>query len=165
MIRQASSDSADDLIRLGDSLLRENRFTDARDCFRRAGCRFGEAVSLQLAGHFLEAEAAYARVLAEDPLHRETLSNLIAMSVEAFDLERVHAYALRLLELEPESAIALQALAMVSIERRDFESAAEFFSRIEAANIPRGADAIEYRVSRDVVERLRRMHGTLARPD
>ena len=76
------------------------------------------------------------------------------MSVERFHLGRVEEYSRRLLELNSRSAAALQGLVVVAVERRDYEAAARYFRQIAPAAAP-GGDAIEYRLSRQTVERLR----------
>jgi tetratricopeptide (TPR) repeat protein len=153
-------------IRIGERLLNLGRFEDALECFAADEAQdlhalFGSAVARQLLGRFEEAEDRYQRILSNDPRHEEALANLIAMSVERFDLERVERYSERLLRLNGEAAAALQGLAIVALERRDFRTAAHYFSRIVPADGPEG-DAIEYRVSREMAERLRSLHGTVA---
>lgn len=157
---------------LGGCLLHLNRAEEALACFAqcwsqaaRARAEFGKASALQLLRRFDQAEAAYERALAADPKLGEALSNLVAMSMEVFDLSRTHRYALRLLEILPQSTVALQALTLVALERREFEEAAYYFGRFlehapEAAiagDEPGGA--IEYRLSQEVVARLNQMQG------
>jgi tetratricopeptide (TPR) repeat protein len=122
---------------LGACLLHLNRPEEALANFDRcwsdaARLRvlFGKAVALQLLGRYHEAEGAYQRLLASDPKSEEALSNLIALSVEAHDLESVRRYSLRLLELSPESSTALQGLAAAALESREYESAFRYCSRI-----------------------------------
>jgi tetratricopeptide (TPR) repeat protein len=148
-----------------------NRTEEALACFEqcwsqssRARAEFGKAAALQVLRRFDQAEAAYERALAADPRLDEALSNLIAMSMEVFDLSRIHRYALRLLDLLPHSAIALQALTLVALERREFEEAAYYFGRFQerARETAHGLDseeAIEYRLSEEVVARLNQMIG------
>jgi tetratricopeptide (TPR) repeat protein len=154
---------------LGACLLRLNRYEAALVCFEecwsgasRRRALFGTAVALHLLRRFDQAEAGYQRVLALDPDAEEALSNLIAMCVEVFDLGRVQRYARRLLNLNPRSAAALEGLALVAIERREHENAAHFFARaaeldaetIYAAPREHGDGIIEYRLSREVLDRL-----------
>jgi tetratricopeptide (TPR) repeat protein len=155
-------------IRLGDCLLHLNRPEEALACFEacwsesaRMPALFGKAVALQLLRRFDEARALYERILELDSKSEEALGNLIAMSMDAFDLPRVHRYALRLAGLSPRSAIALQALTVVSFERHEFETAARFFSDLrehapEAARSEshEGEDEVWYRLSGADVERL-----------
>jgi tetratricopeptide (TPR) repeat protein len=150
----------------GLRMLADQQYEDALAYFEaRQGVQalFGQAVALQLLGHFEDAEETYLRVLAIDTRHVETLSNLIALSIERFDLESVESYSKRLLELNPSSSIALQGLVVVAVERRDFETAAACFSRLKPVENG-GRDAVEYRLSRQIVERLRDHDGSLARP-
>jgi len=157
-------------IRTGDRLLKLGRFNEALACFAAglketadSKARFGCAVALQLLGRWEDAERQYNELLAADPAHEEALSNLVAMSVERFDLGRVERYARRLLELKGDSMVALQALVIAAVERREYETAAQYFSRIVPDTVF-GGDAIEYRLSPEMVERLRSLHGTLAHP-
>ena len=97
-------------LELGDCLLRLNRLEPALDCFDQCwsdGAQrqalFGKGVALQLLRRFDEAEVAYERLLALDGKAEEALANLIAMSMEVFDLERVRRYSRRLVEINPRS--------------------------------------------------------------
>ena len=154
---------------LGDCLLHLNRYEEALVCFdqcwsdaARRRALFGKAAALQLLRRFDPAETCYERILTLDPTAEEALSNLIAMCVEVFDLERLQRYSRRLLDLNPRSAAALKGLALVAIERREQQNAARFFARaaeLEGESIytaPRehGDGIIEYRLSREVLERL-----------
>jgi tetratricopeptide (TPR) repeat protein len=122
---------------LGACLLHLNRPEEALANFDRcwsdaARLRvlFGKAVALQLLGRHHEAEGAYQRLLASDPKSEEALSNLIALCMEAHDLENARRYSLRLLELFPDSPTALQGLAAVALENREYEAAFKYCSRI-----------------------------------
>lgn len=155
-----------DLIQAGERLLNLGHFEQALDCFAPREMQdlqalFGSAVARQMLGRFAEAEENYERVLAADPAHEEALENLIAMSVERFDLERVERYSRRLFDLNPHSAAALQGLVLVAVERRDYQAAARYFQQIVPAGPP-GGDAVEYRLSRQMVERLRSYNGAVA---
>ncbi len=155
-------------LELADCLLHLNRFEDALACFdqcwsdaARRPALFGKAVALQLLRRFDEAEAAYERVLTLDGKAEEAYSNLIAMSMERFDLEKVQRFSQRLLEVNPRSLAGLQGSALVAIEQGEVESAARsFFKIVESAPDSiraSGEDSdgsIEYRVSRKVIERL-----------
>jgi tetratricopeptide (TPR) repeat protein len=162
-------------IRLGDCLLHLNRPEEALSCFEacwsesaRLHALFGKAVALQLLRRSEEARVLYERILELDSKSEEALANLIAMSIEVFDLSRVHRYALRLAGLSPRSAVALQALTVVAFERREYETAARFFSDLrehapEAARLEshEGEDEIWYRLSGADVERLSTLPHTL----
>jgi tetratricopeptide (TPR) repeat protein len=155
-------------LELGDCLLHLNRLEDALGCFdqcwsdaARRPALFGKAVALQLLRRFDEAEATYQRVLTLDSKAEEAYTNLIAMSMEVFDLERVQRYSQQLLELNPQSLVGLQGRALVAIERGEVENAAQSFFKIVESNpdsIRASGQAsdgsIEYRVSRKVIERL-----------
>ena len=144
--------------------LKEGRFEEALECFEGGEdvrSLFGCAVSLQMLGRFDQAETVYDRVLELDPEHQEALANLIAIHVERFDLDRVYHCSKRLLELNGDSAVALQGLIVVAVERREYEIAAVHFARLgppQAGEL----NAIEYRLSREMVERLRSTYGSVA---
>jgi tetratricopeptide (TPR) repeat protein len=155
-------------ISLGDCLLHLNRFEEALACFdlcwsetARGPAVFGKAVVLQLLRRFDEAETIYSQLLGSPRFAEEALCNLIAISMEVFDLTRVERYALQLLEMCPQSTTALQGLTLVALERREYSAASRYFSRLmehtpESGTTPptRDGEAIEYRLSRDVVNRL-----------
>ena len=159
-------------IGLGDCLLHLNRPEEALKCFEtcwseaaRLPAMFGKAVALQLLRRFDEAEALYQRVLMLQPGFEEALGNLIAMSMEVFDLTRVKRYAQQLLALAPESPLALQALTVVACERREYAIAAALFGAwlehpAASPRHPPGAapDGLEYRLSAENVARLRSLH-------
>ncbi len=95
--------------------MRLKRFEAALTCFdecwsegSRRRALFGKAVALQLLRRLDEAEKLYERLLTIDPAAEEALSNLIAMSMEVFELARVQKYSQRLLEINSHSTVALQ---------------------------------------------------------
>jgi tetratricopeptide (TPR) repeat protein len=149
----------------GQQLLEEGRFEDALACFSGNDLRsaFGRAVSLQMLGRFEESEQAYEVVLAADPSHEETLANLIALNVERFQLERVERYSRRLLEICPNAQVALRGLLVVAVERRDFDIAALLFAKLDLDDTA-CRDGVEYRLSRQVADRLKDHNGTVAHP-
>jgi tetratricopeptide (TPR) repeat protein len=161
-------------IGLGECLLHLKRPEEALSCFEacwsesaRGAALFGKAVALQLLRRFDEAESLYATILELDPNSEEALGNLIAMSMEVFDLSRVHRYALRLAGLAPRSTVALQALTLVAFERRDYETAADHFADLMQSapqeSFSRGDDAedeIIYRLNEKDVARLTKLRRT-----
>jgi tetratricopeptide (TPR) repeat protein len=166
-------------LELGDCLLRLNRLEPALDCFDQCWsdaaqrqALFGKGIALQLLRRFDEAEIAYERVLALDGKAEEALANLIAMSMEVFDLERVRRYSRRLVDINPRSVPGLQGLTLVAVERGDMDTAARHFSTLaeqspESVRPTRDAsdDAIEYRVSRKAIDRIKEsMRGQVAQP-
>ena len=60
----------------------------------------------------------YRKVLARNPRCEEALSNLVAMFLEKKDPESVRRYAEMLVELQPESTVAMEALATLAFYRR-----------------------------------------------
>jgi tetratricopeptide (TPR) repeat protein len=154
-------------LQLADCHLRLKRFEAALTCFdecwsegARRRALFGKAVTLQLLRRLDEAEKLYERLLAIDPTAEEALSNLIAMSMEVFELARVQTYSQRLLEINSHSTVALKGLALAAIERLDYASAARYFHRVlesdpEIMHRPtEPSDAVEYRISRKIFDSL-----------
>jgi len=154
-------------LRLADCLLRLRLFEAALGCFdecRSEGAKrralFGKAVALQLLRRFDEAEKLYERLLVMDPAAEEALSNLIAMSMEVFELARVQKYSQRLLEMNSRSPIALKGLALAAIERLDYATAARYFYRAAElepeilAPPAEQSESLEYRISRKIFDRL-----------
>jgi len=154
-------------LQLADCLLRLKRFEAALACFdecwsegARRRALFGKAVTLQLLRRLDEAEKLYERLLTIDPEAEEALSNLIAMSMEVFELARVQRYSQRLLDINSRSTIALQGLALAAIERLDYTAAARYFHRAlelepEIMHPPtEPSDAVEYRISRKIFDSL-----------
>jgi len=154
-------------LQLADCLLRLRRFEAALTCFdgcwsegSRRRALFGKAVALQLLRRLDEAEKLYERLLAIDPRAEEALSNLIAMSMEVFELARVQKYSQRLLEIDSNSTVALKGLALAAIERLDYTAAAGYFHRAleldpEIMHPPvQPSDAVEYRISRKIFDSL-----------
>ena len=165
------ADSHRDPIRLemGDCLLHLNRPEQALNCFDQCWsdasqrqAMFGKGVALQQLRRFDEAETAYERVLALDGKVDEALANLIAMSLEIFDLDRVLRYSRRLVEINPRSIPGLQGLILVAVERGDMETAARHFSTLaqHAAESIRPSsdsteDVIEYRLNRKAIDQFK----------
>lgn len=150
----------------GHELLEQGRFEAALSWFEQsddAQARFGRGVALQQLGHFDEAEVAYESVLAIFANHAETLANLVALNIERFELARVERYATRLLEAERDSKIALRGLIVVAVERRDYRAAAAYFARLGPEQAPCG-DAVEYRLSWQMLERIKEHYGAPADP-
>jgi len=154
-------------LQLADCLLRLKRFEAALACFdecwsegSKKRALFGKAVALQLLRRLDEAEKIYERLLTIDPAAEEALSNLIAMSMEVFELARVQTYSQRLLEINSHSTVALKGLALAAIERMDYTAAARYFHRVlelepEIMHQPaEPSDAVEYRVSRKIFDSL-----------
>ena len=154
-------------LQLADCLLRLKRLAAALACFdecwseeARRRALFGKAVTLQLLRRLDEAEKLYERLLTIDPAAEEALSNLIAMSMEVFELARVQKYSQRLLEINSNSAVALKGLALAAIERLDYAAAARYFHRVleldpEIMHRPaEPSDAVEYRISRKIFDSL-----------
>ena len=146
-------------------LLDEGRFEEALASFDGNDIRstFGRAAALHMLGRLDEAEMEYEAVLDADPAHDETLSNLIALNVERFQLQSVERYALRLLAIRGNSQIALRGMIVVAVERGDLDLAANCFARLEPP-LEKTGDAVEYRLSRQVVDRLKDHHASVTHP-
>lgn len=174
-IRADGSNSDPARIGLGNCLLHLKKPEEAFACFEacrsesvRLQALYGKAVALQLLHRFDDAEALYERFLELKPASEEALANLIAMSMEVLHLSRVQQHALRLLQVSPRSVIALQALALVAVERRDYETAARYLADLQTiapaehfspAN-ENGEDVV-YRLSGEEVELLRTFRGNV----
>jgi tetratricopeptide (TPR) repeat protein len=154
-------------LQFADCLLRLKRFEAALTCFdecwsegSRRRALFGKAVALQLLRRLDEAEKLYERLLTIDPAAEEALSNLIAMSMEVFELARVQKYSQRLLDINSHSTVALKGLALAAIERLDYTAAARYFHRAlelepEIMHPPaEPSEAVEYRISRKIFDSL-----------
>jgi tetratricopeptide (TPR) repeat protein len=154
-------------LQLADCLLHLRRFEAAITCFdecwsegSRRRALFGKAVALQLLRRLDEAEKLYECLLTIDPAAEEALANLIAMSMEVFELVRVQKYSQRLLEINSHSTLALQGLALAAIERLDYVAAARHFHRALALNPEimhppaEPSEAVEYRISRKIFDSL-----------
>jgi tetratricopeptide (TPR) repeat protein len=155
----------DDPVTAAVTMLHQNRPAEALALFNQALARFnaaasqerasfGKAVALHLLGRLDEAEQEYLRRIDLAP-NDEILANLIALAVEKFDLPKVEQYSLRLLESNPESIVAWQGLLVVAMERRDLESAAEYFAHIDGRTPAPDDRAIQYRLTGHMADKLR----------
>jgi len=72
---------------------------------------FGKAVAVQSLGHPDEASQIYQQILKRNPESEESLSNLILIGLSKEDFGMVREHSERLLELHPESTVALEGLA------------------------------------------------------
>ena len=122
---------------LGGCLLEMNRAEEACGHFdrSRAGrwlepALFGKAAALQLLGHFEEASRLYAGLLASDSNSQEVLSNWIAMGIEIHDLAGVREHSQRLLDICPDSEVALRGLVTAALEDGDHQTAAVYCGRL-----------------------------------
>jgi tetratricopeptide (TPR) repeat protein len=170
-VLRLASHRDDARLALGGCLLNLGQYEEALSCFEqcwssgsRARAEFGKGVALQMSRRFDEAERAYAGALVLNPLLIEALSNLVAMSLEVFDLNRVQRYARRLLEMAPDSRIAFQGLALAAIERQDYTEAAQYYSRLiqhpqESAPKKSDSPSATYRLTTEVVIRLKNLLG------
>src|SRR5579871_1068145 len=118
---------------MGDCLLHLGRAEQALShfdhCWTEAAqtrALFGRAVSLQLLRHFEEADAAYHRYLSLVPDSEEAVSNLVALNMHTGDRDRARAFASRLLEISPQSQVALQCLAALALAQQDHEAAVRY---------------------------------------
>jgi len=93
----------------GVTLLHLKRFAEAAEMFETclksrpedATALFGKAFAWQALGRRAEAEAAYLEALQRDPAQRETLVNLIALSVEQSKDAATRDYCEKLLASSP----------------------------------------------------------------
>src|SRR6266853_1336111 len=75
---------------------------------------FGKAVALQLQKDLKGAAEIYQRILKQNPLSEETLTNLVWLSGEVKDYKSMATHCDRLLGIKPDSLTALQGMAMVA---------------------------------------------------
>ena len=173
-ILDCDSYSDDARIGLGDCLLHLKKPEEALACFEACWSEaalprvlFGKAVALQLLRRFDTSQALYLRLLELKPDSEEALSNLIAVSMEVFDLSGVERYADRLVAHNPASITGLQALTLVAFERRSYERAAEYYQRLmEITSEEKLApceteDVLEYRLNGKSIELLNQVRQDL----
>ena len=137
LVLQLDSECSEARVGLGLCLLNLNRteealghFTQASDGEEGGPPLFGVAVALQLLNRFEEAKEVYEQLLASDSNSEEVLSNLIAMGIDANDLEEIRRHSQRLLDKQPRSLPALQGLATVALEESETDEAASYCDRI-----------------------------------
>src|SRR6266567_7448045 len=119
---EADATRADALLGLGISLIQLGRSAEALEPLEKylhlhpehEQALFGKAVVFQQGGRHAESVDLYRKVLARNPRCEEALSNLVAMFLEKKDPESVRRYAEMLVELQPESPIATEALATLA---------------------------------------------------
>jgi tetratricopeptide (TPR) repeat protein len=136
-VLQLDGERGDACLGLGACLLHLHRAEEALAAFNQCtrgveprAALAGKAAALQLLHRFDDAGRAYSELLASDPSSQEALSNLIAMGVETGDLKQVRDYSLLLLDICPQSTVALQGLATVALDGLDHASAAYYCDRI-----------------------------------
>ena len=136
-VLQLDGEREDARLGLGACLLHLNRAEEALAIFTQCGyslnpapALIGKAVALQLLRRFEEAWIAYSALLACDPNSQEALSNVIAMGIETDDLKRVGDHSMRLLDICPQSTVALQGLATAAFGGLDYSAAASYCDRI-----------------------------------
>src|SRR5207244_13454035 len=76
-----------------------------------ADALFAKAVAMQSLGHPEEASQIYQSILERNPDSEESLSNLVLIGMGKEDFDMVREYSEHLLELRPESTVALEGLA------------------------------------------------------
>jgi tetratricopeptide (TPR) repeat protein len=126
----------------GVSLLYLKRFAEAVTAFETCltnhpedfTALFGRAFALQNAAHPADAEAAYLEALKRGPDNREILHNLIALNLEKSQEQgqdlATREHCKKLLALEPESKVALEALMELDLAQGNFEAACALGERL-----------------------------------
>ena len=125
---QADATRAEALLGLGISLIHTGQPAEALEPLDKylslspdhEQALFGKAVALQQTGRHAEAVEQYRKVLARNPRCEEALSNLVAMFLEKKDNDSVRRYAEMLVELQPDSAVAMEALATLAFADGDY---------------------------------------------
>lgn len=128
------------LLGLGLSHLRQHHLEEALSLLDKylekhpedAAARFGRAVALQLAGDVDYAVAIYEQ-LASDPDHAtDALVNLASIYRQQKNAEKLEECSRRLMEREPESAVAREAAAYAAFLREEYGRAAEHLEWLAA---------------------------------
>ena len=94
---------------------------------------FGKAAALQSLGHADEAAQIYQQILERNPESEESLSNLILIGMAKEDFDMVREYSERLLELRPESTVALEGLAAWACAAGEHALTAKFCTLLVSA--------------------------------
>ncbi len=94
---------------------------------------FGKAAALQSLGHAPEASQLYQQILERNPESEESLANLVLIGLGREDFDMVREYSERLLELRPESTVALEGLAAWSCAAGEHALTAKFCTLLVSA--------------------------------
>jgi tetratricopeptide (TPR) repeat protein len=89
---------------------------------------------LHLLNRHLEASEAYRKLLVRDARSEELLGNAISLAIAQGDHESLALYADRLIEVNPNSAVAQEGAALAAFARRDFASALRFCTALVEAH-------------------------------
>src|ERR1017187_9611530 len=95
--------------------------------------QFGKAGSRQSLGHPDEAAQIYQKILERNPDSEESLSNLILIGMAKEDFDMVREYSEHLLELRPESTVALEGLASWACAAGEHALTAKFCTLLVSA--------------------------------
>jgi tetratricopeptide (TPR) repeat protein len=94
---------------------------------------FGKAAALQSLGQLEEAAKLYDLILQRDPESEEPLSNLVLIGMQKQDFDMVREYSERLLDLKPDSTVALEGLAAWASAAGDHALTAKFCNLLVSA--------------------------------
>ena len=94
---------------------------------------FGKAAALQSLGHADEASELYQQILERNPESEESLSNLVLIGMSKEDFDMVREYSERLLDLRPESTVALEGLAAWACAAGEHALTAKFCTLLVSA--------------------------------
>ncbi|MBL8231654.1 MAG: tetratricopeptide repeat protein, partial [Bryobacterales bacterium] len=130
-------DRAESWFALGSSLLQQSSADEARAAFARClklrpgyvPAVFGEAVSLQLTGRPGQAVPLYERLMGEGPRTKQILRNALAAAIHAGS-PQTRRWAEQLLQADPESAVALAALARAAWDEGDAGQAEQQYRKL-----------------------------------
>ena len=87
---------------------------------------FGKAASLQSLGQLEEAAKLYDLILQRTSESEEPLANLVLIGMQKQDFDMVREYSERLLDLKPDSTVALEGLAAWACAAGDHALSAKF---------------------------------------
>ncbi|MEP7353932.1 MAG: tetratricopeptide repeat protein [Acidobacteriota bacterium] len=132
----------------GLCLLRTGKADAALSCFDRAltidpaheRTLFGRAVALHKLGRLDEAAELYRKLLPGNANAEELLANLVSLSIARKEDQKTKEFADRLLKVRPQSRSALEALALLALNRGDYSAAIQQCSQLVKLTAEPGSD-------------------------
>jgi len=131
-------DRADTQIARGNCLLNVNRPAEAAAVFDECLAKhphdesalLGKAVALQMAGDANGATNVCEELLTGKSVSVECLANVTVLGLQNSNFELVRASAGRLLQVDPNSEVALQGLGAAALAAEEFGAAAQHYQRL-----------------------------------
>src|ERR1039457_1563463 len=139
---EADATRPESLLGMGITLIHDGRPAEALPALEKylslhpdhEQALFGQAVALQQTGKHAAAVEQYRKVLARNPRCEEALSNLVAMFLEKKDNASVRRYADMLIEIQPDSLMAIEALAALAFQDGDYPGAVQHSRALTVAS-------------------------------